>query len=65
MLEPVERALAREGSTVLALGLEFAGERRQHRVVPELVVVDQILVPERAAVGTGCREGSNRRRAPI
>ena len=25
----------------------FAGERRQHRVVAELIVVDQILVPER------------------
>jgi hypothetical protein len=49
MLEPVERALTRQGSAVLALGLELAGERRQHRVVPQLVVVDQILITERNA----------------
>jgi hypothetical protein len=46
MLEPVERALAGQRGTVLAFGLELAGERREHRVVPELVVVDQILVTE-------------------
>jgi hypothetical protein len=49
MLEPVERALAGERGAVLAPRLELAGEGRQHRVVAQLVMVDQILVPERDA----------------
>ena len=46
MLEPVERALAGERGAVLTFGLELTGERREHRVVPELVVVNQILVTQ-------------------
>ena len=49
MLEPVQRALAGERRAVLAPGLELAGERRQHRVVAQLIVVDQVLVAERDA----------------
>jgi hypothetical protein len=49
MLEPVERALARQRGAVLALGRQLAGQRREHRVVPQVIVVDQILVPERDA----------------
>jgi hypothetical protein len=47
MLEPVERALAGERGAPLAPGGELAGERRQHRIVAQLVVVDQVLVAER------------------
>jgi hypothetical protein len=35
MLEPVERALAGERSTVFTFGIELTGERREHRVVPK------------------------------
>ena len=49
VLEPVQRALAGERGAVFALGLELAGERRQHRVVAQLIVVDQVLVAERDA----------------
>ena len=49
VLEPVQRALAGQRSTVLALGLELAGERRQHRVVAQLIVIDQVLVAKRDA----------------
>ena len=47
VFEPVERALAGERRAILATGRELAGERCQHRVVPQLVVVDQILIAER------------------
>ena len=47
VLEPVERALAGERGAVLAPRLELASESRQHRIVAQLVVVDQILVPQR------------------
>jgi hypothetical protein len=43
VLEPVERALAGERGAVLAPRLELAGECCQHRVVAQLVVVDEIL----------------------
>jgi len=49
MLEPVQGALAGERRAVLALGPKLAGERRQHRVVAQLIVVDQVLVAERDA----------------
>ncbi len=49
MFQPVERALAGERGAVLAPRLKLAGEGRQHRVVAQLVVVDQILVPQRDA----------------
>jgi len=49
MLEPVQGALAGERGAALTLGVELAGQRRQHRVVPQLVVVDQILIAERDA----------------
>ena len=44
VLEPVERALAGERGAVFALGPKLAGERRQHRVVAQVIVVDEILV---------------------
>jgi hypothetical protein len=49
VFEPVERALAGERRTTPALGDELAGERRQHRIVAQLVVIDQVLVAERDA----------------
>jgi hypothetical protein len=47
VLEPVERALSGERRAVLAPRLELASERRQYRIVAQLVMVDEILVPER------------------
>ena len=49
VLEPVQRALAGERGAVLALGLEPAGEDREHRVVAQMIVIDQVLVPKRDA----------------
>jgi hypothetical protein len=49
VFQPVEGALAGERGAVLAPRLELAGECRQHRVVAQLVVVDEILVPQRDA----------------
>jgi len=47
VLEPVQRALAGERGAVLASRLELAGQRREHGVVAQLIVVDEILVPQR------------------
>ena len=46
-LEPVQRRLARHRRAILAPGFELAGEDRHHRVMPELVVVDQVLIAQR------------------
>jgi hypothetical protein len=47
VLEPVQRAFTGEWGTVLAPGDELAGQRRQHRIVAQLIMVDQILVAQR------------------
>jgi len=47
VLQPVQRALARQGRAVGTARLQLAGEDGQHRVAPQLVVVNQILVAER------------------
>jgi hypothetical protein len=49
MLEPVQGALAGEWGTVLTPGPKLAGQRREHRVVAQLVVVNQVLIAERDA----------------
>jgi hypothetical protein len=49
MLEPIERAFAGERRTTMALRGELAGERRQHRIVAQLVVIDHVLIAERDA----------------
>ena len=60
VLEPVERALAGERSAVLAPGLELACQRRQHRIVAQLIVIDQVFVPERDAEHPLRHHGRNR-----
>jgi hypothetical protein len=52
VLEPVQRAFAGERGAVLAPGDKLAGKRRQDRVVPQLIVIDQVLVAERDAEDT-------------
>jgi hypothetical protein len=47
VLEPVQRALAGKRGAALALSPEFVSERRQHRVVAQLIVVEEIFVAER------------------
>jgi hypothetical protein len=47
VLEPVQRALAGERGAALAPGHELAGKRREHGIVAQLVVVDEIPVAER------------------
>ena len=49
MLQPVQGALASERGTVGAPRLQLAGQGRQHRIVTQLVVVDQVLVAQRDA----------------
>ena len=46
-LEPVQRRLARHRRTILTPGFELAGEDRHHRVMAELIVVDQVFIAER------------------
>jgi hypothetical protein len=78
MLEPVQGALAGERRAILAPGGELAGQGRQHRIVAQLIVVDQILIPERDAehalrhhrrdavldLGLGATVDETRRKAP-
>ena len=47
VLEPVQGALAGERRAVFAPRLELADQSRQHWVMAQLVVVDEILVPQR------------------
>jgi hypothetical protein len=47
VLEAVQRALAGERRAILAPGGELASEGREHRVVPQLIVVNEILVTQR------------------
>jgi hypothetical protein len=49
MLQPVERALASQRRGRGILRLEPAQQHAEHGVVPQVVVVDQVLVPERQA----------------
>jgi hypothetical protein len=49
VLEPVQGALAGKRRAVCTLCLELAGERCQHRVMAQLIVVDQVFVAERDA----------------
>ena len=46
VLKPVERALAGQRRAGRPPRLELAGQDRHHRVVPQPVVVDQVLVPQ-------------------
>ena len=46
-LQPVERRFAGQGSAIRPFGLQFAAQHRQHRVMAQLIVVDQILVAQR------------------
>ena len=48
-LQPVQRRFAGQRRTVRSLRLELAGQHRQHRVMPQFVVVVQVLVAERDA----------------
>ena len=49
VLEPVERALAGERGAALAAAPQLAGSGREHRVMAQLVVVDEILIAQRDA----------------
>ena len=49
VLEPVERALARQRRQPRALRLEPAEHGAEHRVAAQVVMVDQVLVAERDA----------------
>ena len=46
VLEPIECALAGQGRAVRPARLQLAGEHRQHRIMPQGVVVEQVLVAE-------------------
>ena len=49
MFEPVQRAFAGQRGASLAPGGELAGKGRQDRIVPQLIVIDQVFVAERDA----------------
>ena len=46
VFKPVQGALPRQRRTVLPMSLELAGEQRQNRVVPQLVVVVEVFVSQ-------------------
>jgi hypothetical protein len=48
-LQPVQRALACHRRAVRALCLQLSQQRPEHRVVPQLLMIVQILVPQRQA----------------
>jgi hypothetical protein len=48
-LQPVQRALAGERRAARPACREFPRQHRQHRIVPELIVVGEIFVAERDA----------------
>jgi hypothetical protein len=48
-LQPVQGALAGQRRAIAAPGRQLAGERGQHRVMAQLVMVDQVLVSQRNA----------------
>ncbi len=47
MLEAVQGRLAGERGAIGAAGGELASKHGQNRIVPELVVVDEVLIAER------------------
>src|SRR6202043_1782004 len=47
--QPVERRLAGDRRAVLAARRELAGQHRHHRIVPQFVVVVEVLIAERDA----------------
>lgn len=49
MLDPVQRALARQRCTIRPFRLKLASEDRQNRVVAQCVVIAQVFVAERDA----------------
>ena len=49
VLQPVQRALASQWRAVAATRLQLASKHGQHRIMPQLVVVVQILVAKRDA----------------
>ena len=49
MLEPVQGRFSGQGRAIGAAGHELATEHGQNRIVPQLVVVDQVLIAKRDA----------------
>ena len=47
--QPVQRRLPRQRRAVRSVRLKLAGQHRQHRIMPQFIVVDQVLVAERNA----------------
>jgi len=48
-LQPVQRRLARQRRTVRAFCRKFADQNRQHRIVPQFVVVIEVFITQRDA----------------
>ncbi len=46
-LQPVERAFPRQWCAILAAGRQLAGQYRHRRVMPQLVVIDQVFEAQR------------------
>ena len=59
VFQPVQGALSGQGRAVGAPGRELAGEDRQHRVVAELVMIDDVLMPERDAENALADQGGD------
>ena len=46
-LEPVERRLARHRRAILSPRFKLAGKNRHHRIMAELIAIDQVLIAQR------------------
>ncbi|MEZ5931579.1 MAG: hypothetical protein R3F54_06460 [Alphaproteobacteria bacterium] len=65
MLRTIECALAGENRAGAVLRLDPAGQRRQHRIMTQIVVVADILVAERDADDPPAARAGSRRSASI
>jgi hypothetical protein len=59
VLQPVERALAGQGRAPTVPRLEPPQHHARHRIMPQLVVIDQVFVAERDAQHPLAQQGRN------
>ena len=60
VLQPVERALAGHRRTARALGLELAGQNREHRIVTQFVMIVEVVIAQSQAEHALADQGLDR-----
>jgi hypothetical protein len=61
VLQPVQGRLAGERRAIRAFGLQLPGQRRQHRIVAQLLVIDEVFITE----SDGEHPLADQRRQPV